>query len=93
MVAVGRALMGAPAVLLIDELSLGLAPMVVDSLLGTVRTIADEVGCGVVLVEQHVDLALGVADRAVVLDRGRAVLGGTAAELLAEPDRLRAAYL
>jgi len=93
MVAVGRALVSEPSVLLIDELSLGLAPMVVSSLLDVVRQIAAEVGCAVVLIEQHVDLALRIADRGVVLDRGRVRVVGTAAELLADPALLQDAYL
>ena len=93
MVAVARALMGRPKVVMIDELSLGLAPLVVRSLLDTIRVIATETGCGVLLVEQHVQLALAVADRAYVLSRGRIVTSGTASELEAEPELLRASYL
>lgn len=93
MVAVARALMGRPKVVMIDELSLGLAPLVVRSLLDTIRLIATETGCGVLLVEQHVQLALAAADRAYVLSRGRIVTTGTAAELAADGELLRTSYL
>jgi branched-chain amino acid transport system ATP-binding protein len=93
MLAIGRALMQQPRVLLIDELSMGLAPVVVESLLPVVRAVATDTGAAVVLVEQHVRLALGVADSAVVLAHGAVVLSGSAAELLADPARLEAAYL
>ncbi len=93
MVAVARALMGRPKVLMIDELSLGLAPMVVESLLHTLRTIAQDTGCGVLLVEQHVQLALAASDRAYVMNRGRIVLDGSAIDIAADPGRLHASYL
>lgn len=93
MVAVARALMMGPKLLMIDELSLGLAPMVVASLLDTVAGIAAETGCGVVLVEQHVQMALGHADRVVVLNHGDIDFSGTPAELEGRPELLRASYL
>jgi branched-chain amino acid transport system ATP-binding protein len=93
MLAVARALVQEPRVLLIDEMSLGLAPTIVQSLLPVVRRIADERGASVVLVEQHVRLALEVADRAVVLVHGEVRLRGRAAELAGDVDRLEAAYL
>ena len=79
--------------LLVDELSLGLAPVVVKNLLAIVRSIASDTGVAVVLVEQHVHLVLRSADRAVVLAHGREVLARPAASLLAEPGLLERAYL
>ncbi|MBX6390174.1 MAG: ABC transporter ATP-binding protein [Frankia sp.] len=93
MLAVGRALVQKPRVLLIDEMSMGLAPVVVEGLLPVVRRIADETGAVVVLVEQHVQLALEVSDRAVVLVHGDVVRSGPAAELAADRGALEAAYL
>jgi branched-chain amino acid transport system ATP-binding protein len=82
-----------PTVLLIDELSMGLAPVIVESVLSAVRRIADEQGVAVVLVEQHVRLALEVADDAVVLVHGEVALRGGASELAGDLTRLEAAYL
>jgi branched-chain amino acid transport system ATP-binding protein len=93
MLAMARALVQEPQVLLIDEMSMGLAPLIVESLFETVRTIAHDHGCAVLLVEQHVHLALSVADSASVLNRGSIVLRGPAAALLADAPRLEAAYL
>jgi branched-chain amino acid transport system ATP-binding protein len=93
MLAIGRALVQQPKVLLIDELSMGLAPVIVQSLLPIIRQVADETGTAVVLVEQHVRLALGIADEAIVLAHGSAVLTGPASDLLAHPERVEAAYL
>jgi branched-chain amino acid transport system ATP-binding protein len=93
MLAMARALIQQPQVLLIDELSMGLAPLVVESLFQTVQRIAHDHGCAVLLVEQHVQLALRVADSAAVLNRGSIVLRGPAQELLADAPRLEAAYL
>lgn len=93
MVAVARSLMGRPKLLMVDELSLGLAPLVVESLLETVATVASETGCGVLLVEQHVQMALRRATRAVVLNHGEVVASGSPAEIAAQPDLLRASYL
>ncbi|HEV7871256.1 MAG TPA: ABC transporter ATP-binding protein [Modestobacter sp.] len=93
MLAVARALVQKPRVLLIDEMSMGLAPVIVEGLLPVVRRIADETGAVVVLVEQHVQLALEVSDRAIVLVHGNVVLSGDAATLAADPDALQAAYL
>ncbi|HLM17766.1 MAG TPA: ABC transporter ATP-binding protein [Acidimicrobiia bacterium] len=93
MLAMARALVQQPQVLLIDEMSMGLAPLIVESLFETVRTIAHDHGCAVLLVEQHVHLALSVADSASVLNRGSIVLRGPASELLADAPRLEAAYL
>jgi branched-chain amino acid transport system ATP-binding protein len=91
MCAIGRALMGRPEILLIDELSLGLAPVIVDELIGRLADIA-AAGTGVLLVEQDVGAAFEVANRAYVLENGRIVLSGDAAELIDDP-RVRAAYL
>jgi branched-chain amino acid transport system ATP-binding protein len=93
MLALGRAMIQDPRVLLIDELSMGLAPVIVEELLPIVRRIAEDTGTAVVLVEQHVRLALEVADRAVVLVHGETVLNGSAARLAADPGLLERAYL
>ena len=93
MLAMARALVQGPRVLLIDEMSMGLAPVIVEELLPVVRRIAEDTGAVVVLVEQHVHLALEVADEAVVLVHGDVRLAGEAAELAAHPERLEAAYL
>ncbi|WP_109526692.1 MULTISPECIES: ABC transporter ATP-binding protein [Nocardia] len=93
MLAIGRALMQNPKVLLIDELSMGLAPVIVESLLPVIRRVADDRGAAVVLVEQHVRLALEIADTAIVLAHGRDVLRGGAAELAAAPEKIERAYL
>jgi len=92
MLAMARALIQQPKVLLVDEMSMGLAPLVVEALFVAVRKIAADHGCAVVLVEQHVNLALGVADQAAVLNHGRIVLSSDSASLHAEPDRLEQAY-
>jgi branched-chain amino acid transport system ATP-binding protein len=93
MLALARALLGRPRLLMVDEMSLGLAPIIVDRMLPVLRTIAEQSGCGVLLVEQHVHKALGVADRAVVLNHGSVVLSGTAAELAAEGELVASSYL
>jgi branched-chain amino acid transport system ATP-binding protein len=93
MLSLARALGREPKVLLADELSLGLAPIVVQNLLEAVRTAATERGVGVLLVEQHVRLALGIADRVYVMERGRVVLSGTRQEVARELDAIEAAYL
>jgi branched-chain amino acid transport system ATP-binding protein len=92
MLAMARALIQEPKVLLVDEMSMGLAPMVVESLFETVRRIATQHGAAVVLVEQHVSLALSVADHAAVLNRGRIVLQGAADELRGDSKRFERAY-
>lgn len=92
MLALGRALMSSPRILLIDELSLGLAPRIVQRLLENVRELANN-GLGVLLVEQHVEQALKIADRVVVLARGRVSFEGVPGDLSGQRDRLTAAYL
>jgi branched-chain amino acid transport system ATP-binding protein len=92
MLAVGRALARHPRLLLLDELSLGLAPLIVERLLPVVREYASESGCGVLLVEQHVQLALTVADRGYVLSHGELVLHDRAEALRANRDLLMASY-
>ena len=92
MLALGRALMSSPRILLIDELSLGLAPLIVQRLLQNVRELADN-GLGVLLVEQHVEQALKIADRVLVLARGRVSFEGVPADLAGQRDKLTAAYL
>ncbi|MFI7670708.1 ABC transporter ATP-binding protein [Nocardia sp. NPDC049526] len=93
MLAVARAMVQRPKVLLIDEMSMGLAPVIVEGLLPVVRHIAESTGAVVVLVEQHVQLALEVADEAVVLVHGQVRLRGSAEELRTDPGRLREVYL
>jgi branched-chain amino acid transport system ATP-binding protein len=92
MLAVGRALARHPKLLLLDELSLGLAPVIVEGLLPVVRQYADESGCGVVLVEQHIELALTIADRGCVLSHGEVVLRGEADELRRNHELLISSY-
>jgi branched-chain amino acid transport system ATP-binding protein len=92
MCAIGRGLMSHPELLLIDELSLGLAPQVVDDLLNALDVIHREKGLSLLLVEQDVQIALERADRAYVLENGHIVLEGTGSELL-QNERVRTAYL
>ncbi|HVD46420.1 MAG TPA: ABC transporter ATP-binding protein [Candidatus Limnocylindria bacterium] len=91
MLAIGRALMSAPKVLMLDEPSLGLAPILARSVLKTVREIAKE-GTAVLLVEQNARQALAISDRAYVIEVGRVVLEGDAATL-ARDERVQKAYL
>ncbi len=91
MLAIGRALMGKPRLLLLDEPSMGLAPMIVKQIFDIVSEI-NSGGVTVLLVEQNAAQALALADRGYVLETGEIVLQGTGAELLAD-DRVRAAYL
>jgi branched-chain amino acid transport system ATP-binding protein len=91
MCAIGRALIGRPDVLLVDELSLGLAPVVVDEILARLTEVA-AAGTGVLLVEQDAGAALEVVSRAYVLENGQISLDGQAADLAADP-RVQAAYL
>ncbi len=91
MLAIGRALMGKPRLLLLDEPSMGLAPLVVEQIFEIVRGINDD-GVSILLVEQNARQALSLADRGYVLETGELVLAGSGRELLAD-DRIRAAYL
>ena len=91
MLAIGRAMMSGPKVLMLDEPSLGLAPILAKSVLKTVRAIADQ-GAAVLLVEQNARQALAIADHAYVIEVGRIVLEGKAA-VLAKDERVQKAYL
>jgi branched-chain amino acid transport system ATP-binding protein len=93
MLAVGRALVTRPRLLLVDEMSLGLAPVIVERLLPILRRAAGELGSSVLFVEQHVALALEISDRAYVLTHGRIRLEGPAAELRGRRELLAASYL
>jgi len=93
MLAVGRALVTRPRLLLVDEMSLGLAPVIVERLLPILRRAADELGASVLFVEQHVALALEISDRAYVLAHGRIRIEGPAAELRERRELLAASYL
>ena len=88
MLAVGRALLGNPQVLLLDEPTEGLAPVIVEELQDALGRLADEGGPALVLVEQNTRVALNFARRCVVMDRGRIVFDGASAALAADPDRL-----
>lgn len=88
MLAIGRALMGDPSLLLLDEPLEGLAPIIVDTLLAAIQRLAREEALTVVLVEQSAKLALEVTDEALVLNRGRIVYRGASAELASDPERL-----
>ncbi|MEY2588153.1 MAG: hypothetical protein QOJ67_137, partial [Acidimicrobiaceae bacterium] len=92
MLTLGQAFLAKPRLLLIDELSLGLAPIIVEQLLGIVRAIHDS-GTTVVLVEQSVNVAITLADRAVFLEKGEVRFNGPTAELLERPELLRAVFL
>jgi branched-chain amino acid transport system ATP-binding protein len=92
MLAVGRALMLRPRVLLLDEPSLGLAPVIIDDLYGTLRRVNEELGTTMLIVEQNANLALEIADHAYVLASGTMSLSGPASEIASQDD-IRAAYL
>jgi branched-chain amino acid transport system ATP-binding protein len=92
MLAIGRALMSRPRLLMLDEPSLGLAPLVARQIFEAVRTLNRQDGLTVLIVEQNANHALRLAHRAYVLVNGLITMSGTGAELLARPD-IRAAYL
>ncbi len=92
MLAIARALIQRPTLLMMDEPSLGLAPKLAREVISMASRLRDELGITVLLVEQNVGLSLKVADRAYVMETGRVVLEGTAKELEEDP-RIRAAYL
>lgn len=93
MLALARGLLAQPDLLMVDEMSLGLAPVIYEELMPLVRKVADETNTAVLLVEQHTDLALAQADRAYVLSHGDLVLEGNAADLLKDRHLIDEAYL
>jgi ABC-type branched-subunit amino acid transport system ATPase component len=92
MLALGLALSRRPSLILADELSAGLAPIIVDRLFSVLRAAADD-GVGVLLVEQYVHKALAIADRVYVMDRGRIAISGRAADLQNRVDEIQSSYL
>jgi branched-chain amino acid transport system ATP-binding protein len=93
MLAIARVLLRRPKLLLLDELSLGLAPIIVERLLPVIRATADNEGTAVLLVEQHVHLALEIADRGYVLSHGEIALHESAERLRGDRSLLTASYL
>jgi branched-chain amino acid transport system ATP-binding protein len=92
MLVLAQALVSKPKYMLIDELSLGLAPVIIKRLIPTIRTVAES-GVGVLLIEQFATVALGLANRVHVMDRGRVEFSGSAQELKENPDMLHSSYL
>jgi branched-chain amino acid transport system ATP-binding protein len=92
MLALASAIVCRPELLLVDELSLGLAPVVLKRLIPTIRTVAES-GVGVLLIEQFATIALGLAHRAYVLEGGKLRFSGLASELRDKPELLESAYL
>jgi branched-chain amino acid transport system ATP-binding protein len=90
MLAIGRALVGNPRVLLLDEPSEGLAPIIVELLVGAFKRLREESRMTLILVEQFADLALELTDNAVVLDRGQVVWSGTSTDLASDRERMHA---
>ena len=93
MLAIACALVQSPKLLLIDEMSMGLAPVAVESLMPVIRRVADEHDASVIMVEQHVQLALEVADEAIVMVHGDVALSGSAAEYRNDNTAVEAAYM
>jgi len=92
MVAIGRGMMAQPRVMMLDEPSLGLAPVLKKDIFAAIKKIASEIGTTIVLVEQDVMHSLAISDRAYVMEHGRVVMEGTAKELLSDP-HIKTAYL
>ena len=92
MLAIGRALISGPKLLLLDEPSLGLAPLIIEQIFAVISRLRKEFGLTVLLVEQNAHSALGIADRAVVINLGKVVAEGSAKEIAANPE-LAKAYL
>jgi branched-chain amino acid transport system ATP-binding protein len=92
MLAIGRALAARPSLLMLDEMSHGLAPIIVEQILPQIQSAARHLGCAVLIVEQHVHLALEIADRVYVLSRGELVLDGSASEVATGAAELEVAY-
>jgi branched-chain amino acid transport system ATP-binding protein len=93
MLAIGRALVAGPRLLMVDELSLGLAPAVVEQLIGLLGDLRRQRGIAILLVEQHVTMALAVTERAYFLERGQVRYEGPSAELAGRDDLLRSVFL
>ena len=91
MLAVARSLMSRPKLLVLDEPSLGLAPLVVEEIFGIIQRIRDD-GTSILLVEQNANMALGISDHGYVLESGQVLISGTAAELIRDP-QVQQAYL
>ena len=91
MLAIGRAIMGRPKLLLLDEPSMGLAPVLVDQILEVISTLRDR-GVTLLVVEQNAYAALSIADRGYVMETGKIALSGSARDLISDP-RVREAYL
>ena len=92
MLAIGRALMSNPKILLLDEPSLGLAPVIVDKVMELVSTINKEKGITILLIEQNAFIALETSNRAYVLENGRVTMSGLSSELISNPE-LKSKYL
>ncbi len=92
MLAIARAMMMRPRLLLLDEPSFGLAPLITEQIFATLRALRQETGTAMLIVEQNANLALGIADYAYVLETGRIIMGGPASDVMAD-DAIRASYL